>query len=142
MSGVRIPPPRPHPLGIATGRSGYLKQPCLSLCTRLDGGCSSPGRAPDCGSGGSGFETRQPPHYPQSRINAASTIELCAARLCNLLTDGVIHNDPHLFEAGFSLTLLSRDSGEPCSYWAVKSWRKLLIVLLNGIFLSYLYKMS
>ena len=28
----------------------------------LDGGCSSPGRAPDCGSGCSGFETRQPPH--------------------------------------------------------------------------------
>jgi hypothetical protein len=33
-----------------------------SLLALLDGGCSSPGRAPDCGSGGSGFETRQPPH--------------------------------------------------------------------------------
>ena len=32
------------------------------VCFRSDGGCSSPGRAPDCGSGGSGFETRQPPH--------------------------------------------------------------------------------
>ena len=64
MSGVRIPPPRPTPPGFATGEEGSLRVSAAdSLLALLDGGCSSPGRAPDCGSGGSGFETRQPPHY-------------------------------------------------------------------------------
>ena len=64
MSGVRIPPPRPTPLAYATGGGVSLRVSAAeSLLALLDGGCSSPGRAPDCGSGGSGFETRQPPHY-------------------------------------------------------------------------------
>jgi len=63
MSGVRIPPPRPSPSGYATEKEGSLRVSAAgSLFALLDGGCSSPGRAPDCGSGGSGFETRQPPH--------------------------------------------------------------------------------
>ena len=33
---------------------------CLRFFALLDGGCSSPSRAPGCGSGVSGFETRQP----------------------------------------------------------------------------------
>ena len=64
MSGVRIPPPRPTPSGCATGEGVSLRvSAVVSLLALLDGGCSSPGRAPDCGSGGSGFETRQPPHF-------------------------------------------------------------------------------
>ena len=63
MSGVRIPPPRPSPSGYATEKESSLRVSAAgSLFALLDGGCSSPGRAPDCGSGGSGFETRQPPH--------------------------------------------------------------------------------
>ena len=63
MSGVRIPPPRPSPSGYATEKGSSLRVSAAgSLFALLDGGCSSPGRAPDCGSGGSGFETRQPPH--------------------------------------------------------------------------------
>ena len=63
MSGVRIPPPRPTSFGFATEEGVSLRVSAAgSLLALLDGGCSSPGRAPDCGSGGSGFETRQPPH--------------------------------------------------------------------------------
>ena len=63
MSGVRIPPPRPTSFGFATEEGVSLRvRAAGSLLALLDGGCSSPGRAPDCGSGGSGFETRQPPH--------------------------------------------------------------------------------
>ena len=63
MSGVRIPPPRPTPSGNATEKGVNLRVSAAdALLALLDGGCSSPGRAPDCGSGGSGFETRQPPH--------------------------------------------------------------------------------
>ena len=63
MSGVRIPPPRPTPFGNATRKGVNLRVSAAdALLALLDGGCSSPGRAPDCGSGGSGFETRQPPH--------------------------------------------------------------------------------
>ena len=39
-----------------------FREAAASPFALLDGGCSSPSRAPDCGSGGSGFETRQPPH--------------------------------------------------------------------------------
>lgn len=35
-----------------------LRNPTL---VRIHGGCSSVGRAPDCGSGGRGFETHHPP---------------------------------------------------------------------------------
>ena len=102
MSGVRIPPPRPTPFGCATGEGVSLRVSAAgSLLALLDGGCSSPGRAPDCGSGGSGFETRQPPHIASSRINAGCALELCVTRLCNLLTDGVVHNEPNLFEVGY-----------------------------------------
>ena len=63
MSGVRIPPPRPTPFAYATEKGVNLRVSAAeALHALLDGGCSSPGRAPDCGSGGSGFETRQPPH--------------------------------------------------------------------------------
>ena len=101
MSGVRIPPPRPTPFGYVTRKGVNLRVSAAdSLLALLDGGCSSPGRAPDCGSGGSGFETRQPPHIPLSRINAGCVLEHSVARLCNLLTDGVVHNEPNLFEVG------------------------------------------
>ena len=102
MSGVRIPPPRPTPFGHVTRKGltfGSVRQ--IFLLALLDGGCSSPGRAPDCGSGGSGFETRQPPHIPLSRINGGCVLELCVKRLCNLLTDGVVHNELNLFEVGY-----------------------------------------
>ena len=102
MSGVRIPPPRPTPSGVATGEEVSLRvSAAYSLLALLDGGCSSPGRAPDCGSGGSGFETRQPPHIPLSRIDGACILELCVKRICNLLTDGVVHNELNLFEVGY-----------------------------------------
>ena len=102
MSGVRIPPPRPTSFGFATEEGVSLRVSAAgSLLALLDGGCSSPGRAPDCGSGGSGFETRQPPHIASSGIKAGCVLELCVTRLCNLLTDGVVHNEPNLFEVGY-----------------------------------------
>ena len=102
MSGVRIPPPRPTPFAYATEKGvNFRVSAAEALHALLDGGCSSPGRAPDCGSGGSGFETRQPPHPPQSRLNAGCAVEICVTRLCNLLTDGVVHNEPNLFEVGY-----------------------------------------
>ena len=36
------------------------------LSKLLSGGRSSSGRAPDCGSGGGGFETHRPPHLNRS----------------------------------------------------------------------------
>ena len=97
MSGVRIPPPRPTPSGFATGEEVSLRVSAAdSLLALLDGGCSSPGRAPDCGSGGSGFETRQPPHLPHSRANAGCALGLSVTRLCNVLKDGVVHNKSNL----------------------------------------------
>ena len=83
------------------GRGNLRVRAADSLLALLDGGCSSPGRAPDCGSGGSGFETRQPPHLASSRINSGCASELSVTRLCNLLTDGVVHNEPNLFEVGY-----------------------------------------
>ena len=43
--------------------------PLSPLLSPFNGGRSSPGRAPDCDSGGSGFETRRPPHFSTSSIN-------------------------------------------------------------------------
>ena len=74
MSGVRIPPPRPTPFGYATEKGVNLRVSAANaLLALLDGGCSSPGRAPDCGSGGSGFETRQPPHFTSDSSQIATT---------------------------------------------------------------------
>ena len=85
MSGVRIPPPRPPPFGCATKKGVNLRVSAAgSLLALLDGGCSSPGRAPDCGSGGSGFETRQPPHPFCAQVAEPCLVE--ALRAICLLT--------------------------------------------------------
>ena len=108
MSGVRIPPPRPTPSGFATGGEVSLRVSAAdSLLALLDGGCSSPGRAPDCGSGGSGFETRQPPHTTLSQITATLVAFLYLVSLCNALTDGVIPYEPNLFEVGYFASWIS-----------------------------------
>ena len=118
MSGVRIPPPRPTPSGFATGEEDSLRVSAAnSLLALLDGGCSSPGRAPDCGSGGSGFETRQPPHLPQSRLNTGCALELYITRLCNLLTDRVAHNKANLPEVGYLASCVARPSGSQACHW-------------------------
>ena len=40
----------------------YNRNTAVFRAARLYGGCSSAGRAPDCGSGRRGFESRHPPH--------------------------------------------------------------------------------
>lgn len=49
---------------VATGC--YKRSIAVFGVTRRYGGCSSAGRAPDCGSGRRGFEPRHPPHDFQS----------------------------------------------------------------------------
>ena len=63
----------PGPAALRSKRSGKL---CIAVY-ETDGrgkyvGCSSVGRAPDCGSGGRGIETRQPPHGSVVQLVSAS----------------------------------------------------------------------
>lgn len=61
MSGVQISLPRPTVLN-----------PTDPYRCRSNGGRSSSGRAPDCGSGGRGFETPRPPHFGSARFSCSA----------------------------------------------------------------------